>query len=201
MQRRGNGWSQGRWVIIFTDLEQKRSGVSRTRIFRGFGVPEFWRGDYGLAFSPSSQTSLLLCVCSFLYLEFSFLWQPHVWLPYPHQDWPSLVVLFKITAPSTLFLSHNLLFSISLITTRYNIFYLFIISPHWNVNTARVGIFVLFWLLCISNLTHNQCSISMYSMNEWMNKMSTYYVLTLYKSSHTLNHLILTKILWTKYCY
>lgn len=129
-QRRGSRWSQGRWVIIFTDLEQQRAGVSRTRILRGFGVPEFWRGDYGLVFSPSSHTSLYLCVCSFLYLEFSFLRQPHVWLPYPHQDWPSLAVLFKITAPSTLFLSHNLLFSISLITTRYNIFYLFIISPH-----------------------------------------------------------------------
>ena len=66
---------------------------------------------------------------------------------------------FPLSTPSSLFPSHNLLFSISLITTEYNTsIYLLLICLSLKWYCHKQNFCLLCLLLFISSLTHNKCS-------------------------------------------
>lgn len=95
-----------------------------------------------------SHRSLCFYFCTFLHLELSFPRHSPGWLPCLPQAWPSLAILFKITAPSSLFPSHNLMFSISLITIGYHIStYLFI--TYLSLNEMLLPQQRNFYLFCL----------------------------------------------------
>ena len=75
---------------------------------------------------------------------------------------------FSLSTPSSLFPSHNLLFSISLITIEYNTsIYLLLIclSLKWYCHKHRI--FVCFVYCFISSLTHKCSTVCVQWMNEW----------------------------------
>ena len=113
------GWSRERENYVHRFEREGGQGISKTRIFGGVWVPAFWKRDCGLHSPlPVTRISLLLHFVP----SGTFLPQIVSWLvPSPPSDLAFPGLLFKITTPSSLFLSHNLLFSISLITNGYNI--------------------------------------------------------------------------------
>lgn len=180
-------------------------GISMTRIIRGVWVPAFGKKDYGLHSPFQSHRSLCFYFGTFLHLELSFPRHSPGWLPCLPQASPSLTILFKITTPSSLFPSHNLMFSISLITIGYHIStYLFITYLSLSeMLLPQQRNFYLFCLLpCISSLTHNRCSIVCVQwMNEWTYIEHLLCIEYYMSPSHSLYHLILTKIFGGGYCY
>ena len=119
------GWSRERENYVHRFGREGGQGISKTRIFGGVWVPAFWKRDCGLHSPlPDTQISLLLhFVPSGILLPQIVSWL----VPSAPSGLAFPGLLFKITTPSSLFPSHNLLFSVSLITNGYNIStYLFI---------------------------------------------------------------------------
>ena len=114
------GWSRGREHYVHRFGREGGQGISKTRIFGGVWVPAFWKRDCGLHSPlPVTQISLLL---HFVPSGTLLLAQIVSWLvPSPPSGLAFPGLLFKITTRSSLFPSHDLLFSISLISNGYNI--------------------------------------------------------------------------------